>query len=122
MTPEQKVEELKQQGGIDITKAGMGALILVETTMAVYEITVLYPSIALVEIEGTDQIFHASKGPHRAELLCSNYDEAGTISIPRWIGKGLRMGFKTQAGIVIVTSAVKSARITSPDKRWEYEL
>lgn len=120
-TPEQQVEELRRQGGVDVTQMPVGTTILLETTMAVYEMTVLLPMLALLEIRGTDQIFHASRGVHDVELLHSAYDAAGKITIPNWIGKGLRMYLQTIGGTV-VTAAVASARVTAPDRSWSYEL
>ena len=121
-TPEQQVEELKRQGGVDVTQVPVGTVILLETTMAVYEMRVLFPSMALLEITGTDQIFNASNGVvHEVQLLHSSYDAKGEVTIPHWIGKGMRMSLKCGRGLVM-TSAVMSARITSPDGTWNYEL
>lgn len=120
-TLEQQIEELKRQGGVDVTQVPVGTVILLETTMAVYEIRVLLPVMALLEIIGTDQIFNASEGVHEVQLQHSAYDAAGEITIPHWIGKGLRMSLK-RGRSVIMTSAVASARVTSPDGAWSYEL
>lgn len=120
-TPEQQVEDLKRQGGVDVTQVPVGTTVLLETTMAVYEITVLFPALALLEIQGTDQIFNASQGVHEVTLRHSTYDVAGDVSIPHWIGKGMRMSLKSGRGVVM-TSAVVSARITAPDNSWSYEL
>jgi hypothetical protein len=120
-TPEQQIEELRRQGGVDVTQMPVGTTILLETTMAVYEMRVTLPMLAALEIVGTDQIFNAGKGVHEVRLLHSAYDMAGKITIPHWIGKGLRM-FLQNGGGVVVTSAVASARVTSPDKTWAYEL
>ena len=120
-TLEQQVDDLKRLGGVDVTKVPVGTTIIIETTHAIYEIIVLFPSMALLEIIGTDKIFSAQKGSHSVELQHSTYDQGGNIRIPHWIGKGMRMAFKTDDG-VIMTSAVCSARVTSPDKSWSYEL
>ena len=121
-TPEQQVEDLKRQGGIDVAEAEVGTKILIETTMAVYELKVLEPSTARVDIQGTDQIFSASKGVHQAEVVFSTTGAPLDVSVPNWIGKGLRIALKSSGGVIVMVSSVVSARITAPDESWSYEL
>lgn len=118
---QKQIEELKCQGGVDITKVPVGTTILVETTHAVYEIVVLFPAMALIEITGTDRIFSAQKGTHEATLKHSTGDQLGQVKIPHWIGKSMRMALQTNDGLVM-TSAVCSGRITGPENAWSYEL
>lgn len=106
-TVAQTLQELRSEPGIDISRLAAGTTILVETTQGVYEIVVIEPRISLVEITGTDPRL---KKPVTGQLLASNYDAEGKVSLPNWIGKNLRMQFKFH-NCVFSCSVSLSARV-----------
>ncbi len=110
-TTEQVTAEFRAKPGIDILKLTPGLRIIVETTQMVYEMDVTHPNIGYVRLFSTDARL---RNGVTGELLESTYDIKGTVSLPRWIGKELRMQFRFHNGIYSCSPAV-TARVSGPD-------
>lgn len=111
-------EELKEKGGIDLTKLPVSCILWVETANGVHELTLQEDGQVLVE--STESPFKPER-PVLATLKKSVWDDKGEVFIDNWIGHCMRMVFQTDDG-VIVTSSVKSAKVTAPDGSWSYDL
>lgn len=120
-TPAESLAMLRSRPGINITKQPEGAVILVETSGAVYELTVLDPTDGLIRIASTERTFHR---PKSGILRESVYEPDSGVVIPRWIGPAMRMriGLKD---CMFNSSAVMSAQISgrSEDgRKWYYDV
>lgn len=114
------VASLKALGGADLTKLEVGTKLYVETTKAVYGLTVL-DSAGTVMIESAEAPFVAQT-PTRCELVRSDWDDKGKVNIPHWIGKAMRMILRRPTGKLMATHSVVSTRVEAADGSWAYEI
>jgi hypothetical protein len=119
---------LKKLGGVDLTKLSNGIMILVETTVGIYEIMVIRGSTGHVSVKGTVPPFTAHE-PRLLILEKSIWDDKGEVSLPYWIGRGMRMVFRPAEEIpgfpkqeLFATHSVESARVECPMGTWTYEV
>jgi phenolic acid decarboxylase len=108
--------ELRAQPHIDITRQPVGTTIIVETTQGIIEMVVLKPDVALVRVSGTDPKI---KEPVNCQMTQSLYDLKGIITLPKWIGKELRMQL-TFKNASLNCSATVSAVVRG--KGWHYDV
>jgi len=80
--------DLRARPHIDLTRQSVSTTIIVETTQGIIELVVLNPETALVQVSGTDPKI---KQPVNCQMTQSFYDLEGRITLPKWIGKDLRM-------------------------------
>lgn len=104
---EQTLASLRAQPGINVTKLAVGTRLTVETTQAVYEMVITHPILAIVRLFSTDPRLREGVS---GELIESSLDLNGSVALPRWIGKNLRMHFNFKNGIYSCTPAL-SARV-----------
>lgn len=107
---EQTLASLRAQPGINVTKLKAGTHITVETTQAVFEMVVTHPILAIVRLSATDPRLRDGVS---GELIESSLDINGSVALPRWIGKNLRMHFNFKNGIYSCTPAI-SAGVSGP--------
>ncbi len=115
-TATQLVMEYRGKPGINVAALKVGAEFIVETTVAVYEFTVINPEIGLVEVNSGDGRFLMGSV---ARLVQSVYDVEGKVAVPLWIGKDLRMQLTFKNGILPCAPTV-SARILGDG--WHYDV
>jgi hypothetical protein len=115
-TVSQLEAELRAAPGIDITKLPLNSKLIVETTAAVYEFSILNPTQGLVSVTSVDSRF--AKGSV-CRIERSTYDLEGKVSVPYWVGKHLRMQLTFKNGILPCAIAV-SARIEGDG--WHYNV
>lgn len=87
-TIDDMLAELRAKPHIDISRQPVGTIIIVETTQGIIEMEVLNPTVGLILASGTDPKI---KEPVRCQMTQSFYDLEGIITLPKWIGKDLRM-------------------------------
>jgi hypothetical protein len=114
-------QTLKKNGGVDLTKLQMGVKLLVETTAGIYEMTVVNPATGGVSVKATVPPFTAQT-PFHTRLERSIWDDKGSVFIPFWIGKGMRMVFVDSFGKLFASHSVMSAKVESGDGSWTYEV
>lgn len=114
------IGSLKAQGGIDLTYLQVGTKLYIETTTAVYCLTVMCSDHGLVTVESSRKPFKAGK-PELAVLVRSDWDDKGQVTIPHWIGRAMRMVFNVD-GVLYATGSVETAMVESADGSWKYEL
>lgn len=114
-TVDEVAAELWAKPGIDITKRGVGDVLIVETTLHVYKLEVRNPKFGLVRIHATDRL---CRDGVTGELIESHYDLAGKVCLPRWIGKSLRMQIRFQNGNLGCSPAI-SCRLETPTFGYE---
>ncbi len=114
-------DSLREKGGVDLTKLKPGVKIWVETTAGIYEMVVVDPNVGLVSVKATVPPFTAQRS---IEILFeqSIWDDKGSIFIPCWIGKAMRMVFRDDQGQLFATHSVESAKVESADGSWSYEV
>ena len=101
------------ESGIDMRRLAPGNSILLETDTRLYELTVVNPTLSLVEISSTDPALHqATVG----QLLSSVGPSGGR---DWWIGKGLAMRIRFRNGIY-TSGPVASARVVG--RGWHYDV
>lgn len=115
-TAEQVLAELKAQPGIDVRRLAKGSVFIVETSVNLYEFTVLNPAHGLVEIDSADGRFVRGAV---AQIVESTYDVEGKIALPFWIGKSLRMQLNFKNGILPCAVSL-NARIRGDG--WYYDV
>lgn len=115
------VASLKAHGGADLTKLEVGVKLYIETTAAIYLLTVMTPSEGLVMVESAQSPFVAHR-PVLCTLIRSDWDDKGQVNIPNWIGKAMRMVFRHSDGQLYSTHSVVSTRVEAADGSWHYEL
>jgi len=99
--------------GIDLRRLAPGTSILLETDKHLYELKIVNPCLALVEISSTDP---ALRQATIGQLLSSIGPKGGKDF---WIGKGLAMRIRFRNGI-FTSGPVASARIRG--NRWYYDV
>lgn len=115
-TVKQTIEDLKRQPGIDIRKMKPGTKIMVETTQGVYDIEVVAPSVAMIDVSGTEPRLHQKL---TGQLRASHLDVGGQVGLTAWIGKNLRMAIQFGNAIHNCSPAL-SAKVSGPD--WSYDV
>jgi hypothetical protein len=113
------VTSLKKVGGADVSALPIGTKLYVETTKAVYQLTVM--GAGLVMVESAEPPFEAQT-PDLCTLVRSDWDDMGRVNIPYWVGKAMRMIFKLGDGNLYATHSVVSAKVEASDGSWGYEL
>ncbi|MHC4372194.1 MAG: hypothetical protein ACYSW8_31705 [Planctomycetota bacterium] len=113
------VTTLKKMGGADVSVLAIGTKLYVETTEAVYQLTVM--GDGLVMVESSEKPFKV-QCPELCTLVRSDWDDTGKVNIPYWVGKAMRMIFKLADGKHYSTHSVVSTRIEASDGSWGYEL
>lgn len=108
--------DLRARPHIDITRQPVGTNILVETTQGIIEMVVLNPETALVRVSGTDPKI---REPVNCQMTQSLYDLEGRITLPKWIGKEMRMQL-TFKNASLNCSATVSAMVRG--KSWHFNV
>jgi hypothetical protein len=113
------VTKLKAIGGADVSVLTIGTKLYVETTEAVYQLTVM--GAGLVMVESPEKPFKV-QSPELCTLVRSDWDDKGQVNIPYWVGKAMRMIFMLADDKLYSTHSVVSARVEASDGSWGYEL
>lgn len=113
------INSLKSQGGVDVSCLQVGTKLYIETTTAVYCLTVM-GSKGLVTVESSREPFKAGE-PELAVLVQSDWDDKGQVTIPYWIGRAMRMVFNVN-GHLSATGSVETTLIQGAEGSWKYEL
>jgi hypothetical protein len=114
--PSEITAALKSQPGINITRLAAGNVVLVETEGAIYELTVLNPVEGVVRMSATDPHL---KNKRVGKFLQSTFVHDRRVSIPRWIGKAMKMELRFPDMTFQATSAV-SASVYGDG--WHYDV
>lgn len=114
------VTTLKKMGGADVSALAVGTKVYVETTEAVYQLTVVGRNGAVM-VESAEPPFEVQT-PELCTLVRSDWDDKGKVNIPYWVGKAMRILFKLGDGNLYATHSVVSARVEAADGAWGYEL
>jgi phenolic acid decarboxylase len=107
---------LRAQPGIDISRLAPGTTVIVETTQGIIELVVLNPTVGLVRVSGTDPKI---KEPVNCQMTQSCYDLKGLITLPKWIGKDLRMQLTFRNANLHCSTTVSA---TVRGKGWHYDV
>lgn len=113
-------ESLRKKDGVDLTKHDVGTKILVETTVGIYEMTIV-DLTGGVSVKATVPPFSAHE-PTVTTLERSIWDDKGKVFLPFWIGKAMRMVFRGKDNKLFATHSVESAKVIGPDEDWTYEV
>ena len=108
--------DLRAKPHIDISRLPVGMTVIVETTQGVMELVVLNPTQGLVRVSGTDPKI---REPVNCQMTQSCYDLQGLITLPKWIGKDLRMQL-TFKNATLNCSVTVSATVRG--KGWHYDV
>jgi hypothetical protein len=114
------VTTLKATGGADTSALAPGTKLYVETTKAVYQLTVMGRK-GLIMVESAEPPFDVHR-PELCTLVRSDWDDAGKVNIRYWVGRAMRMIFMLADGNMYATNSVVSAKVEAADGSWDYEL
>ena len=107
-------DKLRNEPGVDITRLQAGIRLLVETEKAVYEINVLRPQLAIVEIVSSETcVRRPTVGQYVGGHLPPDCD------VPAWIGKGLQMVLRFR-NVNHTTSPVTALEVKAAT--WHYNV
>jgi hypothetical protein len=115
-TIDETLAELRARPGIDIARQPVGITIIVETTQGIIEMEVLNPTRGIVRVVGTDPKI---QNPVVCQMTQSCYDMQSTISLPKWIGKDLRMQLTFNNANLHCSMTVSA---TVRGKGWHYDV
>ena len=117
-TPEEALEALKSQPGIDLTKQKKGTSIIVETDSLLFEIVVLDPGQS---VDRSREYGRRSCGSRRlASTFGASTSLDASVGIDNWIGRTMQMFHHFRNGDFSLTGPVVTASIAGPG--WNYEV
>lgn len=101
-----------KQPGIDISRQKPGTMICVQTTIHLYELTLVDPATGLITLGGDDQRCIGLTG----QFLHSEY---GDDVVEDWVGRSMKMHIRFKNAVLVTAAAIAGS---VHGDGWEYTV